>query len=69
MEYAYYRAKAEQCRRLAGSITLEEDPTRRALLAMAEEFEAKAASCNSQGAGDQPEARIEPARGASLLDD
>ena len=40
---AYFRAKAEQCRRLAKGLTVENDPARIALFEMAREFDAKAA--------------------------
>ena len=37
----YFREKAKQCRRLAASIADQDDPAVTALLALAEEFEAK----------------------------
>ncbi len=40
---AYFLRKAAQCRRLAADITTRDDPAPRALLRLAEEFEAKAA--------------------------
>jgi pantoate kinase len=43
---AYFREKAEQCRRMAANIT--GDPTAEALLRLAEEFEAKAALYEAQ---------------------
>jgi hypothetical protein len=38
----YFFAKAEQCRRLAASITARNDPAVASLLALSAEFEAKA---------------------------
>jgi hypothetical protein len=39
---AYFREKAEQCRRLARSILSRNDPTQASLIAMAAEFDAQA---------------------------
>ncbi|MHB2205086.1 hypothetical protein [Methylobacterium sp. CM6257] len=41
---AYFREKAEQCRRLARSILSRNDPTQASLNAMAAEFDAQAAA-------------------------
>jgi hypothetical protein len=43
---AYFREKAQQCRRMAANIT--GDPTAEALLRLAEEFDAKAALYEAQ---------------------
>lgn len=39
---AYFRAKVEQCRRMAGAITRRDDPAIDALIKLAAELEAKA---------------------------
>jgi hypothetical protein len=59
---SYFREKAKQCRRLAAGIGDREDVTAIGLLALAEEFEAKAAaqlvqpsdSKNSEESGTVP---------------
>jgi hypothetical protein len=50
---AFLRDKAEQCRRLARSIMVPDDPAVTALLNMAAEFEAKAAALENRE--DDPE--------------
>jgi hypothetical protein len=45
---AYFREKAVQCRRLAGHIVLDGDSAKAELLAMAREFEAKAAAIEAR---------------------
>jgi hypothetical protein len=42
---SYFREKAKQYRRLATTIANQDDPAVTALLALAEEFEAKGAAC------------------------
>jgi hypothetical protein len=46
----YFRKKAEQCRRLAGSISNSNDPAVASLLALAVEFEAKAVALTAEEA-------------------
>jgi hypothetical protein len=46
----YYRQKAAQCRRLAGSLINQDDPVVAALLALAVEFEAKAVALAAETA-------------------
>jgi hypothetical protein len=41
---AHFRQKAKQCRRLAAEIVDQNDPAVRALLALADEYEAKSAA-------------------------
>jgi hypothetical protein len=48
----YYRAKAEQCRRLALGILVVDDPARKGLEALAREYDAKADAL-AKGADDQ----------------
>jgi hypothetical protein len=48
---SYFREKAKQCRRLAATIADQDDPTVTALLALAEEFEAKGAAWLAEHAG------------------
>jgi hypothetical protein len=52
---SYFREKAKQCRRLAAGIADPKDPTAKGLLALAEEFEAKAvAQLPQQGVSKTP---------------
>jgi hypothetical protein len=44
---AYFREKAEQCRRLARSILTRNDPTAASLSAMAAEFDAQATAAEA----------------------
>jgi hypothetical protein len=46
----YFRQKAEQCCRLAGSIVNSNDPAVASLLALAVEFEAKAVALTAEEA-------------------
>ena len=50
---SYFREKAKQCRRLAAGIGDKEDVTAIGLLALAEEFEAKAAAQMGQPGGSK----------------
>ncbi len=45
---AYFRQKAAQCRRLAASVMNQNDKAVATLMAMAHDFEARAALCASQ---------------------
>jgi hypothetical protein len=47
---AYFLEKAAQCRRLADAITRWDDPTKAALSALAEEFEANAKAIQAREA-------------------
>ena len=51
---AVFIEKAAQCRRLAAGITVPGDPAIGALLALADEFEAKAADLGAADKTDQP---------------
>jgi predicted phosphoribosyltransferase len=44
---AYFRQRAERCRRLAASIFTLNDPTKVALLALSREFDVKAAAATA----------------------
>jgi len=44
---AYFRQRAERCRRLAASIFILNDPTKEALLALSREFDVKAAAATA----------------------
>lgn len=48
----YYRQKAAQCRRLAGSILHQNDPAVGSLLALAVEFEAQAVALAAEQAAE-----------------
>jgi hypothetical protein len=50
---AYFIEKAAQCRRLADAITREDDPTKRALVALANEFEVNAKAIQARAAAAQ----------------
>jgi hypothetical protein len=47
---AYFLEKAAQCRRLSDSITRQDDPTKVALSALADEFEANAKAIQAREA-------------------
>ena len=51
---AFFIEKAARCRRLAASITVPDDPAIGALLALADEFEAKAAKLAAADKTDKP---------------
>jgi hypothetical protein len=47
---AYFREKAERCRRLAAGIPTRNDPAKEALLALAREFDLQAAAMEARSA-------------------
>jgi hypothetical protein len=51
---AYFREKARQCRRLAAEIENQDDPIAVGLIALAEEFEAKAVEQSTRAPSDTP---------------
>jgi hypothetical protein len=50
---AHFIEKGAQCRRLADGIIREDDPTKRALLALAKEFDANAKAIHAREAAAQ----------------